>query len=56
MRHMLYIDRQWNETVQAPDMLEEDMLSFVQNLRPESRLACQIDIDETLEGLIVYVP
>lgn len=35
---------------------EEDMLEFAENVEPNSRLACQINVDESLDGLVVHLP
>jgi len=35
---------------------EETMLDFVDDVRPNSRLGCQIKIDASLNGLIVTLP
>jgi len=35
---------------------EEPMLEFVDDHRPNSRLACQIEFSDTLDGLIVKTP
>jgi len=36
--------------------MEEDMLDFAFDVRPNSRLSCQIKITETLDGLVVTTP
>jgi 2Fe-2S ferredoxin len=36
--------------------MEEDMLDFAYDVRPNSRLSCQIRIREELDGLIVSIP
>jgi len=36
--------------------MEEDMLDFAADLRPTSRLSCQIKVTEELDGLVVHVP
>lgn len=35
---------------------EAPMLEFVENMRENSRLACQIEISDALDGLIVTTP
>ncbi|KQN36970.1 2Fe-2S ferredoxin [Sphingomonas sp. Leaf407] len=40
----------------APSEEEEDMLDFAANAVATSRLACQIVLDESLDGLRVRVP
>ncbi len=36
--------------------MEEDMLDFGYDVRPNSRLSCQIKVTKELDGLIVRVP
>jgi 2Fe-2S ferredoxin len=36
--------------------MEEDMLDFAYDVRPTSRLSCQIKMSEALDGLVVHVP
>jgi 2Fe-2S ferredoxin len=36
--------------------MEEDMLDFAFDVRPSSRLSCQIKVTEELDGLTVTVP
>lgn len=52
----VYVDDGWSEIVGAPDVMEEDMLDFAYDVRPTSRLSCQIKVSPELEGLVVYVP
>ena len=52
----VYIDSAWAERVGARTSCEVDMLNFVSELRDTSRLACQIDVDVDLDGLIVATP
>ena len=52
----VYVDDAWAERVGAPEPMEEDMLDFAFDVRPTSRLACQIKVTNELEGLSVNVP
>jgi 2Fe-2S ferredoxin len=52
----VYIDPGWVERVGARTPCEVDMLNLVAELRDTSRLACQIDVDASLDGLIVATP
>jgi 2Fe-2S ferredoxin len=52
----VYIDPAWAERLGARTAPEEDMLNLVADLRDSSRLACQINIDDTLDGLVVELP
>ncbi len=36
--------------------LERDMLDFAFDVRPQSRLACQLRVSPALEGLVVQAP
>jgi 2Fe-2S ferredoxin len=36
--------------------MEEDMLDFGYDVKPNSRLSCQIKVTEAIDGLIVRVP
>ena len=52
----VYIDPAWVERLGARSASEADMLNLVADLRDTSRLACQIDVDTSLDGLIVTTP
>jgi len=52
----VYVEEAWREAVGPPSEMEEDMLDFAFDVRPNSRLSCQIKITEALDGLIVRVP
>jgi 2Fe-2S ferredoxin len=36
--------------------MEEDMLDFAFEVKPNSRLSCQIKVTEALDGLVVTTP
>ena len=52
----VYVDEQWTEVVGPPEAMEEDMLDFAFDVRPTSRLSCQIRMKAALDGLTVHVP
>jgi 2Fe-2S ferredoxin len=52
----VYVAPEWTETVGGPSQMEEDMLDFAFDVRPNSRLSCQIRVTEALDGLVVNVP
>ncbi len=52
----VYINDQWVEKVGPAGDAEKDILEFAEDVRENSRLSCQINISEDLDGLIVYVP
>jgi 2Fe-2S ferredoxin len=52
----VYVDPDWYPKVGKPEPMEEDMLDFAYDVRPTSRLSCQIKVKVDLDGLIVSVP
>ncbi|RYE10836.1 MAG: 2Fe-2S iron-sulfur cluster binding domain-containing protein [Hyphomicrobiales bacterium] len=51
-----YVDEAFVDIVGAPSMMEEDMLDFAFEVKPNSRLSCQIKVSDKLDGLIMRVP
>lgn len=51
----VYVDAAWLERVGKPDDVEGMTLDMVGNLRPESRLSCQIKMRPELDGLKLTV-
>lgn len=49
----VYVDQAWTEAVGKPSEEEEDMLDSVGDVRPNSRLSCQILMSDVLDGLKV---
>jgi ferredoxin, 2Fe-2S len=52
----VYVDEAWLDTTGPPSPMEEDMLDFGYDVRPNSRLSCQIKVTAALEGLVVKTP
>ncbi len=52
----LIIDPEWYKIVGPPNPDEEDMLDLAVDLKTTSRLGCQIEVSDNLEGLIVTIP
>lgn len=52
----VYVDEAWAEKTGGPEPMEEDMLDFAFDVRPTSRLSCQIKVSKELDGLVVHVP
>jgi len=52
----VYVDEAWTEKIGEPAPMEEDMLDFAFDVRPNSRLSCQIKVSEQLDGLVVTTP
>ena len=52
----VYVDEAWREKTGEPSPMEEDMLDFAYEVKPNSRLSCQIKITDKLDGLTVITP
>ena len=52
----VYVRENWFEKTGGPSEMEEDMLDFAYEVRPTSRLSCQIKISDELDGLTVDIP
>jgi 2Fe-2S ferredoxin len=52
----VYVAEDWREKVGPPSPMEEDMLDFGYDVRPNSRLSCQIKVSNELDGLTVTTP
>ncbi|MCP4383967.1 MAG: 2Fe-2S iron-sulfur cluster binding domain-containing protein [Hyphomicrobiales bacterium] len=52
----VYVDEAFKPIVGEPEPMEEDMLDFAYEVRPTSRLSCQIKVSDELDGLTVTVP
>jgi len=52
----VYVDEAWREKTGEPSPMEEDMLDFAFDVKPNSRLSCQLKVTEALDGLVVTTP
>lgn len=52
----VYVDDAFIPLLAQPEAMEEDMLDFAIDVRPQSRLSCQIRIRPELSGLLMRVP
>lgn len=53
----VYVDPAWVEKLPAKEAMEEDMLDFA--YEPDtvrSRLTCQLNVSDALDGLVVQMP
>lgn len=53
---LVHVDDKWSEIVGPPSSEEEDMLDMAFEVKPTSRLSCQIKVTEALDGLVVHTP
>lgn len=51
-----YVDEAWVEKAGAPGEMEKDLLTCVLNPEANSRLSCQIIVNDELDGLVVKLP
>jgi 2Fe-2S ferredoxin len=52
----VYVDEAWAEKAGKAEPMEEDMLDFAFEVKPTSRLSCQIRVKDELDGLVVRTP
>jgi 2Fe-2S ferredoxin len=52
----VHVAEEWKDAVGDPSPMEEDMLDFASDVRPTSRLSCQIRVRPELDGLVVNIP
>ncbi len=52
----VYVDDAWKAATGEPSQMEEDMLDFAHDVRPTSRLSCQIKVKPEYDGLVVRIP
>lgn len=52
-----YVDEAWMDKVGQPSTTEAEMLeAAAAEVKPTSRLSCQITVSDELAGLVVYLP
>jgi len=51
-----YVPAPWFARVGVPVGDEKDVLEYVPEYRPNSRLSCQIVLTEALDGIVVEIP
>ncbi|SNZ08901.1 2Fe-2S iron-sulfur cluster-binding protein [Cohaesibacter gelatinilyticus] len=52
----VYVDEDWQAKSGDPDAMEEDMLDFAQDAEPNSRLSCQVQMSDDLDGIVIRIP
>jgi 2Fe-2S ferredoxin len=53
---LVHVDEAWAGRLGERSALEEDMLDFAFEVKPTSRLSCQIMVSEAIDGLVVHTP
>ncbi len=52
----VYVDGAWRDKTGEKNDMEETMLEFAEEVKDESRLSCQIEVTDALDGLVVRMP
>lgn len=52
----VFVDGEWGAILPPPSTMESEMLGFAAETTPQSRLACQIHMSASLDGLTVRMP
>jgi ferredoxin, 2Fe-2S len=52
----VYVDEKWVDKTGKASAMEEDMLDFAFEVKPNSRLSCQIKVSDELDGLVIKTP
>ncbi|MEP1441793.1 MAG: 2Fe-2S iron-sulfur cluster-binding protein [Hyphomicrobiales bacterium] len=52
----VYVDDAWFAKTGPAEAMEEDMLDFAHEIKPSSRLSCQIRVSDELDGLVIRLP
>ena len=52
----VYVDEKWFNKLPNKEDAEEDMLDMAYELKPLSRLSCQLTVSDELDGLVVKMP
>lgn len=53
---MIYVPAEWQDRLPKKEAAEEDMLQFCPHADERSRLSCQINVTDALDGLHVSMP
>lgn len=52
----VYVDAAWSDRAGVRTASEREMLNMVPELKDNSRLACQVTLDDNLNGMVVALP
>ena len=52
----VYVAKPWFGQLPAPHQDELDLLVYAHEVAPNSRLSCQIELQEQLQGVVIKVP
>jgi len=52
----IYVDPDWLGKLIEPDEIEAEMLGVAEDVKDNSRLSCQIEVTEEMDGMVVHTP
>lgn len=52
----VYISEEWRDKCGAPQELEQAILDFAFDVKDSSRLGCQVEVTDELDGITVNLP
>lgn len=52
----VYIEPEWRDRVGEANALERATLDFAVDVKPNSRLSCQLKVGDAFDGLVVRLP
>ncbi len=52
----VYVDPAWVAATGSAQHIEEDMIECAMDIQETSRLSCQIEVSDELDGLVVRLP
>ncbi len=52
----VYVDPAWTDKTGTSEGMEPSMLEFAEDVEENSRLSCQIEVSDELDGLVVRMP
>ena len=52
----VYVAEAWLDKIKPKDDMEDSMLDFAENVQDNSRLSCQIQVTDALDGITVTTP
>jgi 2Fe-2S ferredoxin len=52
----VYVDEAWLGRLSTPSSAEKDMIECALHVQDNSRLSCQIEVADALDGLVVRIP
>src|SRR5882762_7712028 len=52
----VYVDAEWEAKLPPKSEMEETMLDFAPDVKPNSRLSCQLRMTAALDGIVMRLP